>query len=977
MATGQDNTCCSFNVGGCVFSIPFNWLSHLQDSLLFRDTSHQNPRWFIDRDGCSFRHVHYYLQTGKLATSCASELHILIEITTGLRLTPLLQALENLRSGKHFLRSRTAHQQVTEKASLNYGNTMSYNTGQPEPIASPVSTAPDTVPLALVGTPLVDSEEEVLYCFVPMETVRLYPALVTPHNLLWLFDDLAIIECDSPLFRFIANYLRMGKILLPEDFSDHTWLIQEAAANGMTDFIDTLHKLPDLTDDNLFQDWLPEMNQQHTNPQPLYVMTFDLLVRYQDSALGQLYVNSSMEGRRLHISGNGVVFQHVENWLGTSHLPLTESRCELQGLCEYVDRQEEAYHAFREAFWEFVHRPKTTDECSTTGPWLASVTTFTIYNIVKVYVGTRWYSTFFRTLLKYPELLSNPRKTSWIVFGQSLHIMSDGAMFRHILNFLRCGCLLMPSGFREWQLLCEEVYEFQIPSLTRALEDCSDYRAWCKTKKHPGSSQPSSAKCLLIDKQDPGTFGQQKVDVSSSQTQVDVSPADGCSLVTPERHLAQTNSLVNRLENTQDITEDQAKSSQKLLSAPLNTAVKSIVVPLKSGGQTLHLSVLTLDTTSKVSTSPAVQNRLSDTLDTRKSQLSLKRVKQKTNYASKFFPTLWSSLRQKAIIPRYLSASGYQGRLAQRGHLGDISAILQWMIQKRREDSPLQRLVQLVETFQRGPKTQAWGTPTGLPARLKALCTSTGSRCCTSDPIPSPDPLSTPATAKPSLKSSFLTRKGLSGNAPRVYTAGDAQNQSTIKPFNTHNDLVHWRRPAVHVGGCVIRVHHPPVLGRGTPGGYFTQSQIYTTSPQHTRDRSARGHDAKAHLKSVAFSTFSLSWEEMAYGRHCHDFLTGIILESLTHPDLKEHTVNIATIVYHLWTGELNAEVFVSELRRIVCLEEAESREVQLLQWLEFTMPLAQRYTECLEQLDTACCQTDTLYPLDSQSAYPTQMPSN
>lgn len=80
MATEQDNQFSSFNVGGCFFSIPFNRLSHLQDSLLFKDTSSDhNPRWFIDRDGCTFRHVHYYLQTGKLATSCVSELNILYE----------------------------------------------------------------------------------------------------------------------------------------------------------------------------------------------------------------------------------------------------------------------------------------------------------------------------------------------------------------------------------------------------------------------------------------------------------------------------------------------------------------------------------------------------------------------------------------------------------------------------------------------------------------------------------------------------------------------------------------------------------------------------------------------------------------------------------------------------------------------------------------------------------------------------------
>ena len=47
-------------------------------------------------------------------------------------------------------------------------------------------------------------------------------------------------------------------------------------------------------------------------PKPLYEMTFDLLVRYQDSALGQLYVDGDLPGNKLYLCGNGVVFQHVE-----------------------------------------------------------------------------------------------------------------------------------------------------------------------------------------------------------------------------------------------------------------------------------------------------------------------------------------------------------------------------------------------------------------------------------------------------------------------------------------------------------------------------------------------------------------------------------------------------------------------------------------------------------------------------------------
>lgn len=62
------------------------------------------------------------------------------------------------------------------------------------------------MPQGLVSTPLVASKEEVLYCFVLLEHVRLHPGLITHDNLLWLCEDVAIIECSSHLFRFIGKH---------------------------------------------------------------------------------------------------------------------------------------------------------------------------------------------------------------------------------------------------------------------------------------------------------------------------------------------------------------------------------------------------------------------------------------------------------------------------------------------------------------------------------------------------------------------------------------------------------------------------------------------------------------------------------------------------------------------------------------------------------------------------------------------------
>ncbi|KAG7315118.1 hypothetical protein KOW79_021206 [Hemibagrus wyckioides] len=254
---------------------------------------------------------------------------------------------------------------------------------------------------------------------------------------------------------------------------------------GMTEFIEMLQEPSDWKDGSTSSDSDSE-GQRCCAVEPLYVLSLSLLVKYPDSSLGQLCVDSNLEGNRLYIIGTGVLFQHVENWLGTSRLPLTRTAEELPSLCAYLDSQDGVYLAIREAMRELFHRKET----SKTGymsamSWSVSVSTFTLYKVVKVYAGTRWYATYFKTLIKHPELLANTNKSKWIVFGESLLVKGDGQMFRHILNFLRCGRLLLPLDFREWTLLCQEIEAFQIPALSSALQNSPDYRVWCKARTQP------------------------------------------------------------------------------------------------------------------------------------------------------------------------------------------------------------------------------------------------------------------------------------------------------------------------------------------------------------------------------------------------------------------------------------------------------------------------------------------------------------
>ncbi|XP_076988821.1 BTB/POZ domain-containing protein KCTD19 isoform X5 [Tamandua tetradactyla] len=451
-----------FNVGGWHFSVPRSKLSQFPDSLLWKEasalTASESQRLFIDRDGSTFRHVHYYLYTSKLSFSSCAELNLLYEQALGLQLMPLLQTLDNLKEGKHHLRVRPADIPVAERASLNYWRTWKCISKPSEfPIKSPAFTGlHDKAPLGLMDTPLLDTEEEVHYCFLPLDLVAKYPSLVTEDNLLWLAETVALIECECSEFRFIVNFLRSQKILLPDNFSNIDVLEAEVE----------ILEIPELTEAvRLYRMNMAGCSRTSCPPpspgkggraaglesvRPLYMMALGLLVKYPDSALGQLRIESTLDGSRLYITGNGVLFQHVKNWLGTCRLPLTETISEVYELCAFLDKRDITYEPMKVALKTHLE-PRTLAPMDVLNEeWAAEITVYSPQQIVKVYVGSHWYATTLQTLLKHPELLSNTQRVYWITYGQTLLIYGDGQMFRHILNFLRLGKLFLPSEFKSW-----------------------------------------------------------------------------------------------------------------------------------------------------------------------------------------------------------------------------------------------------------------------------------------------------------------------------------------------------------------------------------------------------------------------------------------------------------------------------------------------------------------------------------------------
>uniref|UniRef100_A0A8C5S3U4 Potassium channel tetramerization domain containing 4 n=1 Tax=Laticauda laticaudata TaxID=8630 RepID=A0A8C5S3U4_LATLA len=95
-------------------------------------------------------------------------------------------------------------------------------------------------------------------------------------------------------------------------------------------------------------------------------------------------------------------------------------------------------------------------------------------SLVTLNIGGYLYVTQRQTLTKYADSFLER-----VVNGKTLcpsdaeghfFIDRDGLLFRHVLNFLRNGELLLPEGFKENQLLAQEAEFFQLPLLGEAVK---------------------------------------------------------------------------------------------------------------------------------------------------------------------------------------------------------------------------------------------------------------------------------------------------------------------------------------------------------------------------------------------------------------------------------------------------------------------------------------------------------------------------
>ncbi|XP_071964175.1 BTB/POZ domain-containing protein KCTD6-like [Antedon mediterranea] len=95
-------------------------------------------------------------------------------------------------------------------------------------------------------------------------------------------------------------------------------------------------------------------------------------------------------------------------------------------------------------------------------------------DVLELNVGGCFYSTNRSTLTRYPDsmlgAMFSGRLPSKVDQCNRYIIDGDGPTFRHVLNFLRRSKLILPDGFKEWDILSIEADFYQIEDLIRLIE---------------------------------------------------------------------------------------------------------------------------------------------------------------------------------------------------------------------------------------------------------------------------------------------------------------------------------------------------------------------------------------------------------------------------------------------------------------------------------------------------------------------------
>ncbi|XP_038052325.1 BTB/POZ domain-containing protein kctd15-like [Patiria miniata] len=102
-------------------------------------------------------------------------------------------------------------------------------------------------------------------------------------------------------------------------------------------------------------------------------------------------------------------------------------------------------------------------------------------DVVKLDVGGCLYTTTRSTMIRYPDSMlgkifisrqGTPSTDAHARDDDTAYVIDgDGPIFRHVLNFLRRGRLILPEDFKEWDVLSTEADFYQLKELTDAVRE--------------------------------------------------------------------------------------------------------------------------------------------------------------------------------------------------------------------------------------------------------------------------------------------------------------------------------------------------------------------------------------------------------------------------------------------------------------------------------------------------------------------------
>ncbi|XP_071964174.1 uncharacterized protein [Antedon mediterranea] len=230
-----------------------------------------------------------------------------------------------------------------------------------------------------------------------------------------------IIDGDGPIFRHVLNFLRRSKLILPNGFKD--WDILSAEAD--------FYQIPEL---------IQLIDKRMTGK------CFDFIeVEFVGSCKSgypktqQIFVPPTVAGFW---------------WLFASPNLIDKMPCVKSGL---MSKQRESCYE-PEMVYNGYYMDSKVDE------------------VLELNVGGCFYTTSRSTLIiRYPDsmlgAMFSGRLPSKVDQCNRYIIDGDGPAFRHVLNFLRRSKLILPEGFKEWDILSSEADFYQLEDLIQLVEN--------------------------------------------------------------------------------------------------------------------------------------------------------------------------------------------------------------------------------------------------------------------------------------------------------------------------------------------------------------------------------------------------------------------------------------------------------------------------------------------------------------------------